>query len=302
MLVAEFHVSRQREEPEGQEKYRDPPLEALQYYAGSIGILAFEPAPFDCQSVKADAPMQLHVEQKDQIKRPPIAAPHAVRRFVWADVTWMNEHLVQMNGGEKEKRESRHRLDPPERCVFMPQQFSVAAEFSVLVIVGGKLAHCEEAVEHEHKCDESDDRADQAGVALAEKHLPFEHPGDPIHSIVADQNRRDESHVSPHEETEKQSARALRKIQPRGPVTFSRSLIQSDTGNDIELGLVIHWQCSYPCTGKLARVDLEPLLEVFTYQMSSDNLIIGLLDFGPIGVRADLRRWRCSFFRAGFLC
>ena len=63
-LVSEFHVGRQREQSQRQKKYRDSPLEPLEQYAGSIGILAFEPAPFNRQSIKPDAPMQLHVEQE----------------------------------------------------------------------------------------------------------------------------------------------------------------------------------------------------------------------------------------------
>src|ERR1051325_7892457 len=97
--------------------------------------------------------MQLHVEQQNQIKRPPVAAPNAIARFIGTDVTGMSEHLVEMNRSQKEEREAGYRLDPPECCVFMPQHFSVAAEFCVLMIIGGELAHCEEPVEHEHKSD-----------------------------------------------------------------------------------------------------------------------------------------------------
>jgi hypothetical protein len=67
--------------------------------------------------------------------------------------------------------------------------------------------------------------------------LTFEHFGDPRHGIVADQDRRDEGHVSPHEKTEEQSTGTLNKVQPRRPMTFSRPLIQSNSGNDIHIAI-----------------------------------------------------------------
>src|SRR4030095_17101549 len=49
VLVADLHVSRQREQSERQEKHRDSPLESFKQYARSIGLVALEPAPLDPQ-------------------------------------------------------------------------------------------------------------------------------------------------------------------------------------------------------------------------------------------------------------
>src|SRR5262245_40860796 len=115
----------------------------------------------------------------------------------------------------------------------------MAAEFAELVIVGRKLAHREQAVNHKHHGDQRDHERDNGGIGSAKEKIALEHLGDPPHGIVADQDRRDESHVSPHKKTEEQSARALRPIQPGGPMTFSCPLIQSNPSNDI--GFVTHW-------------------------------------------------------------
>ena len=70
----------------------------------------------------------------------------------------------------------------------------------------------------------------EADVVIAEDKLALEHFRDPPHRVVADQDRRDERHVSPHKQPEEQSTGALDEIQPRGPVTFARPLIQSYPG------------------------------------------------------------------------
>src|SRR4249920_3127586 len=85
VLVADLHVSRQREQSERQKEYRDSPLEPLEHGTRPIGIFALEPTPFDRQPVKANAAVELHGEQQHQIQRPPAAAPHSIRRLVGPD-------------------------------------------------------------------------------------------------------------------------------------------------------------------------------------------------------------------------
>ena len=116
-LVAELHVRRQGEQSERQEKYRDCPFEPLEHHARPIRIFAFEPAPLYRQPVETDAAVQLDGKQQDQIQRPPTAAPHALRRFVRADVAGMHEHLVEMNRSQKEERKAGHTPAPTSSVV-----------------------------------------------------------------------------------------------------------------------------------------------------------------------------------------
>src|SRR5215510_15796760 len=94
-------------------------------------------------------------------------------------------------------------------------------------------------MQHEHHGNQRDDERNKDGIGSTKEEIAFEHLGHPPHRILADQDRRDESHVSPHEKTKEQTAGALGPIQPRGPVTFSRPSIQSNTGNDIDF--IVHW-------------------------------------------------------------
>jgi hypothetical protein len=184
--VAELHVRRQCQQSQRQKKYRDAPLEPFEHRACPIRIFAFEPAPLDRQPVETDAAVQLNGKQQDQIQRPPATAPHALRRFVGADVAGVHEHLVEMNRSQKEERKAGPRLHPPERCVLMTQHLPVAGETFVLLKVRRKFSHGEQAMEYEHERNQGDDCGDDAGIAFAEDKLSLEHLGYPPHGIVAD--------------------------------------------------------------------------------------------------------------------
>jgi hypothetical protein len=69
------------------------------------------------------------------------------------------------------------------------QHFLVAAKFSKLVIVGGKLAHREQAVNHKHYRNQRDNCDHDTGIAPAENKLTLKHLGHPPHRILADQDR-----------------------------------------------------------------------------------------------------------------
>src|SRR6266545_2459003 len=90
MLVTDLHVSRQCKQTQRQEKNRDAPLEPFEQLARPVGIVTFEPSPFDRQPVKADAAVKLNREQQHKIERPPAAGPHSIRRFIWANVARMH--------------------------------------------------------------------------------------------------------------------------------------------------------------------------------------------------------------------
>jgi hypothetical protein len=169
-----------------------------------------------------------------------------MRRFVRADIARVHEHLVEMNGTQEEERKAGPCLNPPERRVLVTEHFSVADKAFVFVPVRRKLPHREQAMQNEHERNHRDHERDNGGIRFAEDKLPLEHFGHPPHGIVANQDRRHECHVSPHEKAEEQSTRALNEVELRGPVTFSRPLIQSNPGDDIEFGLIIHWQYSCP--------------------------------------------------------
>src|SRR4030095_16696957 len=94
------------------------------------------------------------------------------------------------------------------------------------------------AMKHEHHGNQGDHERNKDGIRSTKEEIALEHFGDPPHGIIADQDRRDESHMAPHKKTEEQSTRALGPIQPGGPVTFPRPSIQSGSGNDIDF--VIH--------------------------------------------------------------
>src|SRR5262245_51196635 len=89
-------------------------------------------------------------------------------------------------------------------------------------------------MEHEHHRNQRDHERNKTGIRSTKEEIAFEHLGHPPHRILADQDRRDESHVSPHEKTKEQTAGAVGPIQPGWPVTFSRFLIQSGSNDDID--------------------------------------------------------------------
>lgn len=62
----------------------------------------------------------------------------------------------------------------------------------------------------------------------------LEHPRDPPHGVLADEDGRHENHVAPHEQAEEEAARALHNIKPRRPTAFPRFLVQSNSSDDID--------------------------------------------------------------------
>jgi cell division septation protein DedD len=114
------------------------------------------------------------------------------------------------------------------------QSFSMIAEISVLLKVGGQLTHRQESMEHEQDHDQSNNRGNDTRVALPKNKLSLEHPRHPPHGVVADEDGRDERHVAPHEQTEKKPARALCDVKPRRPVTLASLLVQCRSGDDID--------------------------------------------------------------------
>src|SRR5262245_58858369 len=89
-------------------------------------------------------------------------------------------------------------------------------------------------MEHEHHGNQRDHERNKDGIGSAKEEIALEHLGHPPHRILADQDARDEGHMAPHKKTEEQTAGALSPIQPGGPVTFPRPLIQSGSGDDID--------------------------------------------------------------------
>src|SRR6266542_1428862 len=110
----------------------------------------------------------------------------------------------------------------------------MTAETPVLLKVSRKFAHRQKTVEHEHHRNQGNDRGDDTGVPCAKNKLPLEHPRDPPHGVVADQDSRDERHVAPHEQTEKKAARALHNVESRRPPAFPCFLVQSSSSDDID--------------------------------------------------------------------
>src|SRR5262245_41852303 len=89
-------------------------------------------------------------------------------------------------------------------------------------------------MEHEHHGNQRDHERNKDGIGSTKEEIALEHLCHPTHRILTDQDRRDERHVSPHEKTKEQTPGALCPIQPRGPVTFSLPLIQSNSSDDID--------------------------------------------------------------------
>ena len=76
--------------------------------------------------------------------------------------------------------------------------------------------------------------SDDTWISCAENKLPLEHPRDPPHGVLADEDGRHENHVAPHEQAEEEAARALHNIEPRRPTAFPRFLVQSNSSDDID--------------------------------------------------------------------
>src|SRR5262249_50192955 len=89
-------------------------------------------------------------------------------------------------------------------------------------------------MKHEHHGNQGDHERNKDGIGSTKEEIASEHLGPPPHPTLADQDRRDESHVPPHKKAEEQATRALSPIQPGGPVTFPRPLIQSNSSDDID--------------------------------------------------------------------
>ena len=155
-----------------------------------------------------------------------------------------------MHGSQEEECKAGHRLHPPERGVFMAEHSPVAAKVAILEKIRRELPHGQSSVEHKHHRNEGNHARDNGGVGSAKEELALEHLRDPPHRILADQDARDEGHMAPHKKTEEQTTGALGQIQPGGPVTFPRPLIQSGSGNDIDF--TVH------CTS-LSTIELRAL-------------------------------------------
>jgi hypothetical protein len=122
----------------------------------------------------------------------------------------------------------------------------MTAKTPVLLKVSRKFAHRQKSVEHKCYRNLGNDRRDHTGITLTEKKPALEHLRDPPHDVLADEDGRDESHVAPHEQAEKKTARALQNIKSRRPTAFSRFLVQSDSGDDIDRPF---YSCEAPCCG-----------------------------------------------------
>ncbi len=203
MCVADLHVGGQSHQAEHDEEHRQRPLELLQVAARRIGILAGEPAPLDRKAVQADAAVQLDAEQQHQVQRPPASAPHPVSRFERADHSGVHQHLIQVHRGEEEHRETGDDLPPPQRGVLVMHHPHVVAVDAVLRIVDRKLAHREPGMGDEQNEHNRNDARHDHGVGLPEEEVTLEHLRDRPHRVVAEQDRRHEEHVAPHEEAER---------------------------------------------------------------------------------------------------
>src|SRR5262249_18355243 len=114
----------------------------------------------------------------------------------------------------------------------------VATKVAILEKISRELPHGQSSVEHKHHRNQCDHARDNGGGGAAKEELALEQLRDPPHPILSDQDARDERHMAPHKQTEEQTAGALNQIQPGGPMTFARLLIQTDPGNDTDF--VVH--------------------------------------------------------------
>ena len=85
----------------------------------------------------------------------------------------------------------------------------VSPVVAVLTPVDRELAQRQPGMQDEHGEDEGDEGRNQPRVRLAEQRLALEQARHPPHGIVAEQDRRHEEHVQPHEQAEKQTGQSF---------------------------------------------------------------------------------------------
>jgi hypothetical protein len=111
------------------------------------------------------------------------------------------------------------------------EQVLVADEQAVLLVVGRELAHGQESVRHEQHGHNGDNPRDDLREGAAEEVVALERLGNLPHRVVADQDGRHERHVTPHEQTQQQTAGALRDVHARRPAALERAVGKTDAGD-----------------------------------------------------------------------
>ena len=215
-------------------------LKRLQPLAHGVGRRAGEPLPLDRETIEPDAAVELDGEQQQDVQRPVAVAPDAVGRLERADQVRPRQHHVQVDGRQEEQREPGEHLPEPERGVLVPHQLHVTAEQPVLPPADRELAHGEHRVQHDQRDHAGDDDGHDARIRAAEDEVALEELRDRPHRVVADQDRRHEEHVSPHEQREQEAGGALQPVQARRPAAFRARVGKPDAGDDVR-GRV-HWR------------------------------------------------------------
>jgi hypothetical protein len=210
-------IGGQGQQPQGQEEQGEGPFQALELAPGAVAV--GETAPFHRQAIQADAAVQFHQEQQDQVQGPHASAPDPVGGLEGADQFRVGHHEVEVHRGQEEHAEAGDDLDEPEGGVLVPHVAHVPPVFRVLAPVGGELAHGQPGVEDEQAEDAGDEQGNQPGQRLAEEIVALEEARHDPHGIVPQQDGGDEEHVQPHEQAQDQAADALQQVHAGGPAT-----------------------------------------------------------------------------------
>ena len=170
-------------------------------------------------------------------------APDTIRGFVRPDAIGTAQHDEQMHRSEKEHREAGEDLPEPQRRVFVTHHPHVPTKRLVLAVIDRKLAHGKESMRDDQRDDQRHHDGDDPGIGDAEEKIAFEKSGDGPHRILAEQNRRHEEHVAPHEEHQEQSGDALPPVEPRRPAARAHAVCHSHARD--QRTRAVHWRISF---------------------------------------------------------
>ena len=249
VLDADLDVGRQGRRPQHQKESRERPFGQLEPAPRRIRIRAREPTPLYGQAIEPDPAVDLDGQQQHDVQRPEVFAPDPVGGFERSDVVRAGKHRVQVHGRQEEQGEAGDHLPEPERGVFVLQHPHVATEGAVLTVVDRKFAHREQGVRDDQRDDAGDHARDDHRIGPAEEEIALEEFGDHPHGVLAEQDRRDESHVYPHEKRKHETGGALRQVKSRRPMAAPRGVGQTNTGN--HRAAVFHREVPLPACSSL---------------------------------------------------
>ena len=161
--------------------------------------------------------MELDGEEHDQVQRPQQVAPDAIGGLVRTDQVGTRQHLVQVHGRQEKQGETRDDLPIPERGVLVVHAARVFTVGTVLPVAAGEFPQRQRRMHDEQRRYRAHQQRDEPVERPAEQVVTFEHARNAPHRVLAEQDRRHEKHVNPHENAQRETRCALQQVEPRGP-------------------------------------------------------------------------------------